>query len=146
MQDAAERRRDQQGARTETRRKHPYGVGGSDPTINRLTFIDCKYGNIRGKAPVAEIRVSLYRSAGDAADRIEATIQDFEQHGASASTTTVGGQHATLLLGANMLAYGPTLVKVAAAHHRDHDASRLGQRAEAAPALAGLAMRKTTPR
>jgi hypothetical protein len=124
-----------------------YGVGGSDPSINRLTFIDCKYGNIRGKAPVVEIRVSLYRSEGDAADRIQATIQDFEQHGASASSTTVGGQHATLLLGANMLTYGPTLVKVAGVRtiaitmRPDWDNVQ-----HLLPALAGLALRKTTPR
>lgn len=124
-----------------------YGVGGSDPSINRLTFIDCKYGNIRGKAPVVEIRVSLYRSEGDAADRIQATIQDFEQHGASASSTTVGGQHATLLLGANMLTYGPTLVKVAGvrtiAITMRPDWTNVQH---LLPALGALALRKTTPR
>jgi hypothetical protein len=124
-----------------------YGVGGSDPSINRLTFIDCKYGNIRGKAPVVEIRVSLYRSAGDAADRIRATVQDFELHGASASTTTIGGQPATLLLGANMLTYGPTLVKAAGVR-----TIAVTMRPDWAnvqhllPALGALALRKTTPR
>ena len=123
-----------------------YGVGGSDPSINRLTFIDCKYGNIRGKAPVVEIRVSLYRSEGDAADRIQATVQDFEQHGASASDTTVAGQHATLLLGANMLTYGPTLVKVAGVRtiaitmRPDWDNVQ-----KLLPALGAFALRKTTP-
>jgi hypothetical protein len=124
-----------------------YAVGPGDSSINRLTFIDCKYGVIRGKAAAVEIRVSLYRTEGDAADRIRATVQDFETHGASTSTTEIGGQPATLLLGANLLTYGPTLVKVA------------GQRTIAVtmrpgwdnvqhllPALGGLALRKTTPR
>jgi hypothetical protein len=124
-----------------------YGVGGSDPSINRLTFIDCKYGNIRGKAPVVEIRVSLYRSAGDAADRIRATVQDFELHGASASTTTVGGLPATLLLGANMLTYGPTLVKVAGVRTIAITMRPGWENVQhLLPALAGLALRKTTPR
>lgn len=123
-----------------------YAVGGGDASINRLTFIDCKYGIIAGKAPAVEIRVSLYRSAGDAADRIGATVQDFELHGASASTTKIGGQPATLLLGANLLTYGPTLVKVAGVRTIAvtlrpgwHDVQRL------LPALGSLALRKTTP-
>ena len=47
-----------------------YVVGRADSSINRLTFIDCRYGVIRAKAPTVEIRVSLYRTEGDAADRI----------------------------------------------------------------------------
>jgi hypothetical protein len=124
-----------------------YAVGGADSSIERLTFIDCKYGNIRGKAPVVEIKVSLYRSAGAAADRIHATVQDFETHGASVSTTTIAGQPATLLLGANMLTYGPTLVKVAGVRTLAitmrpgwDDVQHL------LPALGALALRKTTPR
>jgi hypothetical protein len=124
-----------------------YAVGRGDSTINRLAFIDCKYGLIRGKAPAVEIRVSLYRSAGDASDRIRATVQDFELHGAAASTTKIGGQPATLLLGANLLTYGPTLVKVAGVRTIAvtlrpgwDNVQRL------LPRLGGLALRKTTPR
>ncbi len=123
-----------------------YAVGGADPSINRLTFIDCKYGMIRGKAPVVEIRVSLYRSAGDAADRIHATVQDFEVHGASASTTTIAGQPATLLLGANMLTYGPTLLKVAGVRTIAITMRPGWDNAQHfLPALGGLALRRTTP-
>jgi len=123
-----------------------YAVGRGDSSINRLSFIDCKYGMIPGKAPAVEIRVSLYRSAADASDRIRATVQDFELHGAAASTTKIGGQPATLLLGANLLTYGPTLVKVAgvrtiAVTMRPgwENVQRL------LPAIGGLALRKTTP-
>jgi hypothetical protein len=124
-----------------------YAVGPGDASINRLTFIDCRYGVIRGKAPAVEIRVALYRSAGDAADRIRATVQDFETHGASATTTTVGGQPATLLIGANMLTYGPTLVKVAGVR-TIAVTMRPGwdNVQQFLAALGGLALRKTTPR
>jgi hypothetical protein len=123
-----------------------YAVGRGDSSINRLTFIDCKYGLIRGKAPAVEIRVSLYRSEGDAADRIRATVQDFETHGASMTTTKIGGQPATLLLGANLLTYGPTLVKVAGVRTIAVTMRPGWDNVQhLLPALGGLALRKTTP-
>jgi hypothetical protein len=73
-------------------------------------YINCKYGVTPAKGPSVEITVSLYRSVGAAADRAQGTIQDFTSHGATSSGATIDGRPATLLLGANMLAYGPTLV------------------------------------
>lgn len=90
-----------------------YNHGGASADISRMSYIDCKYGMVHGKAAAVEIRVSLYRTVVAATSRISATIQDFELHGALASTTSMGGHPATMLLGANMLTYGPTLVKVA---------------------------------
>ena len=87
-----------------------YSVGRGDPTIGRLMYINCKYGVTPAKGPSVEITVSLYRSVGAAADRVHGTILDFTSHGATSSGTTVDGRPATVLLGANMLAYGPTLV------------------------------------
>jgi hypothetical protein len=87
-----------------------YSVGRGDPTIGRLMYINCKYGVSRAKGAFIEISVSLYRSVGAAADRVTGTIQDFTSHGATSSGTKVAGRDATLLLGANMLAYGPTVV------------------------------------
>lgn len=122
-----------------------YAVGRGDSSINRLTFIDCKYGVISGKAPAVEIRVSLYRSAGDAADRIRATVQDFETHGAAASPTKIDGAAATLLLGANLLTYGPTVVKAAGVRTIAVTMRPGWDKAEKLlPALGGLALRKTT--
>jgi hypothetical protein len=87
-----------------------YSVGRGDPTIGRLMYINCKYGVSRAKGPSIEVSVSLYRSVGAAADRVVGTSQDFTSHGATSSGTKVAGRNATLLLGANMLAYGPTVV------------------------------------
>jgi hypothetical protein len=87
-----------------------YAVGGPDPTIGRLTYIDCKYGVTHARGPAVEITVSLYRSATDAANRVSQTIQDFGYHGATSSSTKVSGRAATLLLGADLQSYGPTVV------------------------------------
>jgi hypothetical protein len=87
-----------------------YSIGRGDPTIGRLMYINCKYGVSRAKGPSIEVSVSLYKSVGAAADRVVGTSQDFTAHGATSSGTKVAGRPATLLLGANMLAYGPTVV------------------------------------
>ena len=87
-----------------------YEIGRGDPTIGRLMYINCKYGVSPAKGASVEITVSLYRSTSSAGDRVRGTIQDFISHGASSSGTTVNQRPATLLLGANMLSYGPTLV------------------------------------
>ena len=87
-----------------------YAVGRGDPTIGRLMYINCKYGVSRARGAFIEVTVSLYRSIGAAADRVRGTILDFTSHGATSSGTKIAGRNATLLLGANMLAYGPTVV------------------------------------
>jgi hypothetical protein len=85
-------------------------VGRPDPSIDRLTYLNCKYGISNAKGPTIEITVSLYRTGTQATQRIESTVQDFIYHGATATPTTVAKRPATLLLDANMLAYGPTIV------------------------------------
>ena len=100
----------EQAIHTKLRGTTAYTVGRGDPTIGRLMYINCKYGVTPAKGPSVEITVSLYRSVAAAAERVQGTIQDFTSHGATSSGTTVNSRAATLLLGANMLAYGPTLV------------------------------------
>ena len=74
-----------------------------------------------------------------------ATVQDFETHGAAASTTKIDGQAATLLLGANLLTYGPTVVKAAGVRTIAVTMRPGWDKVEQLlPALGGLALRKTT--
>ena len=77
-------------------------VGAAEPDIGRLSYLNCRYGLPGGAAaqtatPTIEIGVSLYRSAADAAKRIPATVDDFENHGADESPATVGTLSATVL-------------------------------------------------
>lgn len=85
-------------------------VGQADPSIGRVTYLDCKYGISRAQGPTIEVGVSLYRTAAQAARRVAATTRDFTDQGASATPTTVGQGPATLLIGATSKSYGPTLV------------------------------------
>jgi hypothetical protein len=62
------------------------------------------------------------------------------------TTTKIGGQPATLLLGANLLTYGPTLVKVAGVRTIAVTMRPGWDNVQhLLPALGGLALRKTTP-
>ena len=85
-------------------------VGEPDSSIGRMTYLNCKYGVSHAKGPTVEVTVSLYRTGAQATQRIESTEQDFTNHGAAATATTVAERPATLLLGANLLFYGPTIV------------------------------------
>jgi hypothetical protein len=86
--------------------------GIAEPNIGRLTYLNCRYGlpkAVKGKpAPVAqvEIGVSLYRSAAQAAARVQGTIEDYRSHGASQQVAAVGNDSATILIGNG----SPTLV------------------------------------
>jgi hypothetical protein len=91
-------------------------VGAAEADIGRLSYLNCRYGLPGGAAaqtatPAVEIGVSLYRSAAVAAKRIPATVDDFENHGAGESPTTVGALPATVLTGGEGDGYDvPTLV------------------------------------
>lgn len=85
-------------------------VGQGDPTINRLSYINCRYGGEPNQdEPNIEIQVSLYTTAAKAASRLPANTTDFEQHGARATKVTVGGRPATLLIGGHGKGYYPTI-------------------------------------
>lgn len=87
-------------------------LGQPDPTMDRVTYINCRYGVSKKKkaAPTIEIGVSLYRSAERAEARIRPTVEDFAQHAATASETRVEGMPATVLAGGTGAGYGPTIV------------------------------------
>jgi hypothetical protein len=91
-------------------------VGAAEADIDRLGYLNCRYGLPGGPAartatPAIEIGVSLYGSAAAAAKRIPVTVDDFENHGAGESPTTVGALPATVLTGGEGDGYDvPTLV------------------------------------
>jgi hypothetical protein len=85
-------------------------VGKADPDIGRMTYLNCRYGVSHAKGPTIEVTVSLYRTASQAAQRVDSTTDDFTYHGATATHTTIAKRPATLLLGAHLLFYGPTVV------------------------------------
>lgn len=79
-------------------------VGTAEPSIGRIGYLNCRYGLPKGggtaaATPMIEIGVSLYRTPDKAAARIPATVDDYEAHGAQASTATVAGHDATILSG-----------------------------------------------
>ena len=87
-------------------------VGKAEPDIHRLAYLNCRYGVTgRSGTPAVEIGISLYATAGYAARRITATVDDYTAHGASSSTTQVLGQQASVLTGGTGSGYDvPTLV------------------------------------
>lgn len=90
-------------------------LGVAEPNIGRLTYLNCRYGigsGVKGKpapAPQVEIGISLYKSADQAARRVDGTVQDYRTHGASQQVGAVGQLPATILLG-----YGAPTIVVAA--------------------------------
>jgi hypothetical protein len=90
-------------------------VGVQEPTIGRLARLNCRYGVVKaakGKPappPQVEISISLYDTAARATSRSQATIADYESHGARPTNTIVGQFPATVLSG-----YGPPTIVVAA--------------------------------
>lgn len=90
-------------------------LGVAEPNIGRLTYLNCRYGigaTVKGKpapVPQVEIGISLYKSADQAARRVDGTVQDYRSHGASQQVGAVGPLPATILLG-----YGSPTIVVAA--------------------------------
>jgi hypothetical protein len=97
-------------------------VGQPDPSIHRVTYINCKYGLAsQASTPTVEIQVSLYGTAGQAAARIAPTVKDYENNGATAKTVQVGQASARVLTGGSgtgydtatlVMAYGQRTVAV----------------------------------
>lgn len=87
-------------------------VGLPEKDIGRIGYLNCQYGLASATAdPKAEIGVSLYLTDALAAKRIPATVDDYSAHGASAATSTVDGQQASILTGGRGVGYtDPTLV------------------------------------
>jgi hypothetical protein len=86
-------------------------VGQPDSATGRLTYLNCRYGvSKKNPVPLVEIGVNLYRTAAKATGRIPPTVDDYTNHAAKATTTTVAGRPATLLDGGVGPGYSPTLV------------------------------------
>jgi hypothetical protein len=88
-------------------------VGVPDPAIDRVSYINCRYGVTKQKkaeTAAVEIGVSLYKTPAKAAARLEPTIADYTAHAAEASAAQVAGKPATVLEGGVGEGYGPTVV------------------------------------
>jgi hypothetical protein len=81
--------------------KTSFVVGLPDRGIGRLAYINCRYGLVGGAAavPKVEIGVSLYNSAAQAAKRLDGTIADYVDHGATRTPITVSGHDGSILVG-----------------------------------------------
>ena len=128
--------------------KTAFVVGTADPSIHRLTYINCRYGLTSADAvPQIEIQVSLYATAAQAVARIAPNVQDFTDHGATASDATVDGIAARVLTGGTgadyenttlVLAFGQRTVAVSVG-----DVVPADQQQAALGKLADLALRRT---
>jgi hypothetical protein len=128
--------------------KTVFVVGLPDRSIGRVGYINCQYGLATAAGnPAVEIQVSLYRTPAKAAARLQPTVDDYQQHGARATPTTVAGKPATVLTGGAGAGYGPTIVLVDGQRtvvvSLRPDAFASGRVAPGLTALAGLAARRT---
>jgi hypothetical protein len=91
--------------------KTAFVVGLPDATTGRISYLNCRY-EVGPDAPTGriEIGVSLYRTAAKAAARIDPTVEDYANHGATSTATSVDGRPAHLLLGGAGADYAPTVV------------------------------------
>ena len=87
--------------------KTVYIKGVAEPKIGRTGRATCRYG-VRNKAVPIEVGVSGYQTAAQANSRVQITVTAERDAGATAQTTTVGTEHATILLGrhGSLLVYG----------------------------------------
>lgn len=123
-------------------------VGKPDPSIHRVTYINCRYGLADPNAtPTVEIQVSLYGTAGQAAARIAPTVTDYENNGATVQKATADRIPARILTGGTgagydtatlVLAFGQRTVAVSLS---DQIAS--SKRVEDLTKLAALAVKRT---
>jgi hypothetical protein len=81
--------------------KTSFVVGLPDRGIGRLAYINCRYGLVGGATavPKVEIGVSLYNSPAQAAKRLDGTIADYVDHGATRTPITVSGHDGSILVG-----------------------------------------------
>lgn len=122
-------------------------VGIPDPDIDRISYLNCRYGI---PAPVAgqpeptaqiEVGISAYGSAASAQSRVQGTIDAYRQQGATASQVPVGQQTGTILVGSGdptlVVSSGNKTVAVTVAAALATDATRNAM-------LSGLAQRALT--
>jgi hypothetical protein len=99
--------------------KSIYIKGVAEKSIGRTGRSTCRYG-VRGKSVPIEVGVSGYRTAAQAAARVKITVSVERDAGARASSTKVGTQPATMLLGqhGSLVVYGDSnrTVAVTLAH------------------------------
>lgn len=125
-----------------------YVVGVPEKDIKRIGYLNCRYGvTSQHSPPTVEIGVSLYQTAAAAQARIKPTVDDYVNHGATATDTTVAGHPAHILTGGNgagytaatiVLADGQRTIAVSVA-----DPIPAGKQTSALKALAALADRRT---
>jgi hypothetical protein len=94
-------------------------LGVAEKDIGRVGYLNCRYGLPTGAAatqanPTVEIGVSLYGTSAQAARRIPATVNDYTNHAATATQTTIGDITATVLTNGVGAGYtAPTIVAAA---------------------------------
>lgn len=92
--------------------KTSYIVGTPEPDIDRISYLNCRYGladPVAGQPdPVAqvEVGVSAYGSPSSAAQRVQGTVEAYRGQGATQSSVPVGTVSGTVLIGSGE----PTLV------------------------------------
>lgn len=123
-------------------------VGLPDTATKRVSYVNCRYG-VSGQSRQLEIQVSLYQSAAAAAARIQPTVDDFTQHGASASKVVVAGIPGRILSGGTGEGYGPTVILAygqrTVAVTFDPSAVPAAEVGKDLIALAALAVKRTSP-
>lgn len=95
--------------------KTSFVVGLPDRGIGRLAYINCRYGLVGGATavPKVEIGVSLYNSPAQATKRLNGTIGDYVDHGATQTPITVSGHDGSILAGSSAKGYDVPLLVVA---------------------------------
>jgi hypothetical protein len=95
--------------------KTSFVVGLPDRGIGRLAYVNCRYGLVGGAsaAPKVEIGVSLYKSPAQATKRLDGTIADYVDHGATQTPITVSGHEGSILAGSSAKGYDIPLLVVA---------------------------------
>lgn len=92
--------------------KTTFIVGTPEPDIDRISYLNCRYGladPVAGQpepVPQVEVGVSAYGSPASASQRVQGTVEAYRGQGATQSTVPVGAVSGTVLVGSGE----PTLV------------------------------------
>jgi hypothetical protein len=96
--------------------KDGFVVGVPEKDIGRIAYLNCRYG-VTGSGTAAkrkmEVGLSLYSSPAKASARIQATVTDYDSHGATATAVSVDNRPAQLLTGGVGSGYDEPLLVVA---------------------------------
>lgn len=126
-------------------------VGVPEKDIGRIGYLNCRYG-VTGTGtaakPKVEIGISLYGTPAQATTRVQATVSDYEAHGATAGNATVGAVPATRLTGGAGDGYDIPLLVVASGQRTvavsiDPSLVSGSKAATAETTLASLALQRT---